>query len=186
MRLVQLLTPDQHVEALSQIDLEDLGRKDIEAIICDLDNTLVPWGSDDISASTVDWLEQVRDEFKVAVVSNALSDRVKRLSERLGVPAIGGATKPRRRGYRRVLKTLSASPQRTAVVGDQLFTDVLGGNRMGMCTILVEPLSERDFPLTKILRFVERKILDYLQRHGYTRLPGGSSDVEGERHSHGG
>lgn len=181
MRLLQLLTPDQCVETISDIDLEALVQKGIEAIICDLDNTLVPWGSDDISPCTVDWLQQVRDRFKVAVVSNALSDRVKRLSKRLGVPAIGGATKPRRQGYRRVLKALRASPEHTAVVGDQLFTDVLGGNRMGMCTILVAPLSQRDFPLTKILRAVESKTLEYLQRHGYARRPGDS--VEEKRHS---
>lgn len=183
MRLLQLLTPDQYVETLAEIDLEDLGRKNIEAIICDLDNTLVPWGSEEISSSTVDWLEQVHDRFKVAIVSNAMSDRVMRVSERLGVPAVGGATKPRRQGYRRVLKTLSASAERTAVVGDQLFTDILGGNRMGMCTILVLPLSGKDFLLTRIVRFVERQALDYLQRRGCTEHPGRPSTVNGKRQS---
>ncbi len=183
MRLVHLMMPDQYVSSLADIDFADLGMDNIEAIICDLDNTLIPWGSEEISSQTVQWLQDVRARrIKVAVVSNAMSNRVKRMGERLNVPAIPGATKPRRRGYRRALQMLEVPPERAAVVGDQLFTDVVGGNRLGMHTILVVPLSSRDFPVTKIIRVVERWALAYLGRYGLTRGP---SDSNGKREREG-
>jgi len=172
--LARFLTPDQYVSSIDKIDLDDLKQAGVEGVICDLDNTLVPFGSETISEVTTDWLGEIQERgFRVVLVSNALSKRVKRLSDRLGVPAIAGATKPRAGAYRRAMKVLDAPPDRCAAVGDQLFTDVVGGNRMGMHTILVVPLSQRDFFMTKLLRLIERWTIGYLQRRGLTGRPEG-------------
>ncbi len=174
MGLVHLLTPDQYLSSIEEIDLDDLEHAGVEAVICDLDNTLVPFGSEEIAESTKKWLREVRDRgFRVVLLSNAMSNRVERLAARLDVPAIAGATKPRAAAYHRAMQVLGAAPGRCAAVGDQLFTDVVGGNRMGMQTILVLPLSRRDFFMTKILRLMERWTICYLQRRGCTERPEG-------------
>ncbi len=172
MSFVDLLVPDQYVERVQQIDLEGLLENGIRALICDLDNTLVAWGSEEITENTRSWLKEVHSKgFEVMIVSNALSGRVNHLAEQLDLPAIPRANKPRRRGYRRALDMLGVCPDETAVIGDQLFTDVVGGNRLGMKTILVIPLAGKDFVGTRAVRMVEKLALNYLTWRGLTRPP---------------
>ena len=77
--------------------------------------------------------------------------------------------KPRRRAFRKALEELKLSVSDVAVLGDQIFTDVLGGNRMGLYTILVTPISDKEFIWTKLMRQFERLILKYLQRKNLIR-----------------
>ena len=89
----------------------------------------------------------------------------------LDVPAISKARKPSRRAFRQALATLGTTEKETAVVGDQLFTDVLGGNRLGLYTVLVMPLSKREFFGTKAIRSLERIVLRRLIRRGLVEKP---------------
>ncbi|MFO7942488.1 MAG: YqeG family HAD IIIA-type phosphatase [Bacillota bacterium] len=168
-----LLVPDMYTSRIECVDLDELEESGIQVLLLDLDNTLVPWGSDRMDEKVLDWLTGARERFCVGLVSNALPDRVKRWAEELDLPAVSRAAKPRRGGYRELLYELEVAPDRAAVVGDQLLTDVIGGNRMGMTTVLVVPLSRREFVGTKIARFFERIILSLLIRAGLTqRLDG--------------
>jgi hypothetical protein len=97
--------------------------------------------------------------FQVYIVSNALPRRVRYFSEKLEVPGIHSARKPRRRGFREALKAMGLKRSEVAVVGDQVFTDVWGGNRMGLFTILVIPLNKKEFLLTRLVRKIERWLL---------------------------
>ena len=81
----------------------------------------------------------------------------------LGIFAISKAIKPRRGAFRRIARRFSLTPPEIAVVGDQLFTDVLGGNRAGMYTILVTPIHKHEFIGTKLVRLFERIILKRLK-----------------------
>ncbi len=81
------------------------------------------------------------------------------LAAALGLPAVTGALKPRRGALRRALSVMGTAPETTALVGDQLFTDILGGNRLGLYTILVRPQSRKEFVLTRLVRRVERAVL---------------------------
>lgn len=165
------MIPRQYVDSLEDIDLEELQRENIQGIICDLDNTLVPWGSDDIADETLQWLQQAGEIFELAMVSNGMAERVEKWAERLSLPAVSRANKPRRGGFRDAIGFLGLSPEVVAVVGDQLFTDVVGGNRMGMYTILVVPLSRREFIGTRLVRLIERTVLYFFNRAGLTRGP---------------
>ena len=166
MRLPQFFIPDAYADSIHSIDLEALKRQQIVGIICDLDNTLVPWDSDAMSPATRAWIQEVGAEFQLALVSNGYVERVERWGQWLDIPAVPKANKPRRGGFRYVLKVLDLAPDQVAVIGDQLFTDVVGGNRMGMHTILVRPLSRREFIGTRIVRAVERLVLRYLRWRG--------------------
>lgn len=97
---------------------------------------------------------------KICIVSNTrYPGRLRRLAEKLQVPFVKGRLKPRKSAFRPALELLGVAPERAAVIGDQIFTDILGGNRLGLYTILVRPLSRREFFGTKISRIFERMIL---------------------------
>jgi hypothetical protein len=88
------------------------------------------------------WLEKVQElGIKLCIMSNSLSStRSVRIAERLGATNVSRARKPSRQGFRRALEALGTKPAATAIVGDQMFTDILGGNRAGIYTIMVKQI----------------------------------------------
>ncbi len=157
--MLERFRPNEVAGSLDQVDLQKLQESGKKGIICDIDNTLLPWDQDIPEKRMVQWLEKASDRgIKVVLLSNALPRRARSLSKQLGIPARAQAVKPRRRGFKKALQILDLEPEEVAVVGDQLFTDIWGGNRMGMYTILVSPQDQKEFFSTKILRFLEMKI----------------------------
>lgn len=165
--MLKFLCPDMYSESVFALTPEELKKKGIKGIICDLDNTLVKWDEPDPGADAVEWLQMMKEHgFKICIVSNTLTERASRISKILSVPAISGAIKPSRRAFIKALGCLGTEPHNTAVIGDQVFTDVLGGNRAGMYTILVVPMSRNEFFMTRLVRIVERYVLRCLQKRG--------------------
>lgn len=153
------LKPDLYYPSILEIDLQDLRKRRIRGIICDMDNTLVSWEKKGVEREMVKWCGEVREQgFKMCLVSNGLLERVEKISHALNVPYVAQAIKPRRRPFKKAAKILDLHPTQLAVIGDQIFTDILGGNRMGMLTILVDPLSKKEFPGTKVTRLIERVV----------------------------
>ena len=163
--MLDLLRPDMMVEAIWDIDVERLRQRGIEGLIVDLDNTIVDWNRNHVREDVRRWLRAAqRAGLRVCIASNARSQvRVSAIAQEIGAQWLAPAGKPSRRGLRRALEMLDTRPQTTALVGDQLFTDVMGGNRAGLFTILVRPLSGRDFPPTKIMRLLEWFVLRRLR-----------------------
>ncbi|NLX91351.1 MAG: YqeG family HAD IIIA-type phosphatase [Firmicutes bacterium] len=161
------LCPNQFVENIYHINLEQLAAEGIRGIIADLDNTLVPWNDNELFPEVLEWIKEVKDRgFKVCIVSNNHSERGDDLAKALNVPAIWRAVKPRRSSFRKALRIMDLNPAKVAVIGDQVFTDILGGNRLGLHTILVRPLNKREFFVTRLIRHVERMILFILCQRG--------------------
>lgn len=164
---MRLLRPAEYHRSIFEIDLDKLKQKGYRAIMLDLDNTMVRWNHPDPTPGLLQWLEGVRQKgFAACIVSNNSGSRVSEFAAKVGVPFIPKATKPRRKGFREAMARLGVEPEQTVVVGDQIFTDVLGGNRSGAYTILVVPIDPREFFLTQIVRKVERRVLRYLNRKG--------------------
>lgn len=154
------LMPDEYIASVFDLDLGKLKGLGIEALLIDLDNTLLPRNSLEIPPLLFKWLEQVEDMgFKVCLISNNWPKRVRQVAERLQVPLVARAGKPMKKAFEKGLRKLETPPQKTAIIGDQLFTDILGGRRLSLRTILVKPVSENDLPHTKILRWLERLVL---------------------------
>lgn len=165
--MLQILCPDECLASVYDIDLAALRRKGIRALILDLDNTLVSWDRQEVSDELKNWIQKAKSlGFSACIASNGLTERVMSLAQELQVPAIPKAVKPRKRPFRRALALLGATPEEAAVVGDQIFTDILGGNRMDLYTILINPLSQRELRTTRMVRRVERRILDRFSRRG--------------------
>ncbi|MBS3984963.1 MAG: YqeG family HAD IIIA-type phosphatase [Selenomonadales bacterium] len=162
---MKYLLPSMYVESIYHIDLAKLRARGIDTIISDLDNTLVPWVENKVNPELKQWLENLKAQgFKVCLVSNALERRIAHFRTELNVPGLSRANKPSRKAFRQALALLGSRPETTAMIGDQVFTDVLGGNRLGLFTILVVPLSDRDFFTTRIVRIFERWVLRHMAR----------------------
>jgi HAD superfamily phosphatase (TIGR01668 family) len=155
-----VLRPDAFARRLATISLEDLAARGFRGIIVDLDNTLVGYGQEHILPDDAAWIARARaGDFRVCLVSNNFDERVRRVGSELGVPAISSALKPLPRGFREALTVLGTRKDETVVVGDQLFTDVLGAKLLGLHAILTEPLVAHDWLGTRVLRFFERLLL---------------------------
>jgi len=102
-------------------------------------------------------------------MSNSLfSSRSVRIAQRLGATNVGRARKPSRQGFRRALEALGTAPAETAIVGDQMFTDILGGNRAGIYTIMVKQLHHHEFAYTRyVSRPPERLLLRIFKKRGH-------------------
>lgn len=164
---LQQLMPDEYVASVFDIDLERLWEQGKRLLLTDLDNTLVPWNHETSPAPLLAWLERARVRgFLVCIVSNNRSQRVQTFATRTGIAAIGKARKPRPDAFRQALQQFDVRPEQAVMVGDQLFTDVRGGNRMGLHTILVLPIDPLEWWGTRLMRQIERVTLHRLRRRG--------------------
>lgn len=160
-----LLYPDIYVKSILDISIHMLEQLDIKAFIMDLDNTLTEWNSNEISDDILDWFVRMKAEgYKACILSNNGEQRVITVAQKLGIPYIYRAHKPSRRAFYRAVELMQVHKAQTAVVGDQIFTDVLGGNRAGLFTILVSPIARREFAGTKISRVLEFFVLRKLKK----------------------
>ncbi len=113
----------------------------IEGLVLDVDETLVPIKTAAVSDALHTWVQQTRDVVSIWLVSNNVSDsRIGGIAQTLELPYLIGAVKPSRRKLRQAVNAMGLPAERVAMVGDRLFTDVLAGNRLGMFTVLVDPM----------------------------------------------
>jgi HAD superfamily phosphatase (TIGR01668 family) len=118
-----------------------LNQYQIKGLILDVDETLVPLRSKEASAELREWVQQIRQVASLWLVSNNLSEaRISSIAKSLDLPYILAARKPSRRNLKKAAAAMELPVEQVAMVGDRLFTDVLAGNRLGMFTILVEPM----------------------------------------------
>lgn len=159
--------PDQFVKNIFEITPTLLKERGVKGIITDLDNTLVEWDRPLATPKLIEWFEEMKKhEIKVTIVSNNNESRVKKFSEPLNIPFIFAARKPMGRAFNRALREMSVNKEEAVVIGDQLLTDVLGGNRSGFHTILVVPVAQTDGFTTRINRKIERRILNWFRKKG--------------------
>ncbi len=154
------IRPNLVAPSVHEVDYEALRSRGVRAVLFDLENTLCPWRAGELDPPTWALLEGLRGRgLRLAVLTNAALPSghplLRALCER-GIPVVTKARKPLMRGFRRALGQLGVSPGQAAVVGDQLLTDVLGGRRVGLLTVLVDPLTPRESLPTRFNRKVER------------------------------
>lgn len=166
--MLKWLLPHQVAGKIYDIDLDALRAEGVSGIIADLDNTLVGAREPSATPELIEWLDRVRSlGFRVVIVSNNRRARVSKFAEPHGIPYIYSARKPVRTSFRKALDLLGLPAGQTVVVGDQMLTDVLGANRMGMRSILVTPIAPSDEGImTRINRLIERAALRRLTRRG--------------------
>ncbi|MGJ9457037.1 YqeG family HAD IIIA-type phosphatase [Oceanobacillus sp. CF4.6] len=159
--------PNEHVKSVFDIQPVTLKNRGIKGIITDLDNTLVAWDVKDATPEVIQWFKLMKDhDIKVTIISNNNQERVEVFTEPLGTPFVFSARKPLSKAFKTVAKEMGLKKEEVVVIGDQLLTDVLGGNLADLYTILVVPIVQTDGKITKFNRKIERRILNYFRRKG--------------------
>ncbi|SER72951.1 hypothetical protein SAMN04487944_10916 [Gracilibacillus ureilyticus] len=159
--------PNEHVKSVLDITPAKLKDMGIKGVITDLDNTLVAWDVMDATPEVTEWFKEMKDyNIKVTIISNNDRERVSVFSEPLEAPYVYSARKPLNHAFKRAAKQMGLKKEEIVVIGDQLMTDVLGGNVGGFHTILVVPIKKTDGKITRINRMIERRILNWMRRKG--------------------
>jgi len=155
-----VLAPDYYHVSVADIDLDQLRNRGIDTLLVDLDNTLLPRNSGEVTEFAREWARLTAEKgFKVCIVSNNWHQRVSSVASALGFELVAKALKPLPFAFLVALKRVGSSRAKSAVVGDQMFTDIAGGKLLGLTTVLVTPLSASDLPHTLVLRKLERVLL---------------------------
>ena len=151
--------PKGYFIKVSEISLEYLKENGIKGLILDVDNTLIDYYRN-MSEVTINWANNLKKNgIKMFILSNSnKKDKVKEVASKLGLEYSFFGTKPLKRGFKKAKKMLNLENIEIAAVGDQIFTDVIGSNRMKMFSILVEPIEEKDIFITLLKRPIENYI----------------------------
>lgn len=152
-----LLVPHIVVDHISDVAPEFLLQLGMRHALIDLDNTLLAWGSEELDQEVRDWVKAaLAAGIKICVLSNTRSYRVAFYALQLEVPYVGVALKPSRAAARGAMRLLNCTHEDTVIIGDQIFTDILLGRRLGLYTILVKPMAMREQFWMRVVRRIER------------------------------
>jgi len=156
---MELLTPDLEFDRIEDITFELLESRGITALLIDIDNTLVSRATSRIDDSVFEWVRGMKQAgVSCCLLSNNWHKVIHDYADELGVPVVGKAMKPLPVAYVKALSTIGAHRASTAVVGDQLLTDILGARLCVMPCFLIKPLSTTDLWYTRIFRKIEQRI----------------------------
>ncbi len=158
--------PDVYQKSIYTINYQKLKENGIKCILLDLDNTMIPAKSKTVTGKLEQLIDELKKDFKVIVFSNAIKKRVKPIAEKLALDYYAFALKPMQKYYLKALKEYRFKECEVAIIGDQIQTDILGGNRVGITTILVNPVSSKDFSFTRLNRYLEKRKMEKMCRKG--------------------
>lgn len=157
---MKIFKPDIILRRITDITPEMLKETGVTALLLDVDNTLSTHHGTVLVDGLEEWLSEVKENgIKLIVVSNSKRFRIEPFAARIDLPFVSLACKPLPFGYSKALKTLSVKRGTSAIVGDQIFTDVLGANLFGIKSVLVRPVRLEDGWSFKVRRYFEKKIL---------------------------
>ena len=163
MSIAKRCIPDHYFESIYAVDYQMLKEQGINTLFFDLDNTLIAYDETELGSHTVDFINALLEDFKIVIISNSGYQRVSKAAKKY--PFVWHATKPFKFGLKRALNLAKASIDQTALFGDQLMTDMLGGHRFGCVSILVNPAKRSsDRWMTKINRAMERRVLKKIMK----------------------
>ncbi|MFW8053970.1 MULTISPECIES: YqeG family HAD IIIA-type phosphatase [Vagococcus] len=158
--------PTWMIEAIYDITPEQLKAHGIEAVLTDLDNTLIAWNNPDGTPELLAWIETMKEaNIPVIVVSNNKASRIDRAVKHLGLEYVSRAMKPFQKGFNEVERKYNLPKEKLIMIGDQLMTDIKGANNAGIRNVLVKPIVETDAWNTKFNRAREKRIKKHLYKN---------------------
>lgn len=160
--MLDKFVPDLYAQSIYRIDYKKLKKKGIELVIFDLDNTIATYEEKRASKEATELMFKIKDlGLTPILMTNSGRERGAGFRDSLEIDTCASAKKPLKRSYIKVMNLYKKTPEKIACVGDQLLTDVYGANKMGMTSILINPLSKKDRKVTYFNRFIE-KILFFI------------------------
>ena len=165
MTILESFYPDQWKESTYSLPFEKLYEEGYRGIIFDIDNTLVPHGAD-ADERSIQLFKRLKEiGFKTVLLSNNKEPRVKRFNEKIGTRYIYKAGKPKKANYIKAMDLMETKKSNTLFVGDQIFTDVWGAKRIGIYSILVQPINPKEEIQIVLKRYLERIVLYFYQKN---------------------
>lgn len=156
---MEIYVPDIYQKNIYEIDYEVLVSRGIKCLIFDLDNTLVTIMESIPSEETKKLFKKLKDmKFKIYIASNSIKARVKPFHEELKVDYIYSVKKPKIDKIDELIKSTKFGLDEIAMIGDSMTDDIICGNTIGVTTILLDPISKKEYPFAKIRRMKEKKI----------------------------
>ena len=154
-----MIYPNEYFDKIDKITIEYLQKNKIKALILDMDNTLINV-KEEMPENIENWAKGLKGQGeKLIIVSNSnKKSKIEKTANKIGIKYIVFAKKPLKSGLKKAMKILGEKPENIAVVGDQIFTDIIGGNRCKMKTILIDSLEKKDFWYTAWKRPIEDNI----------------------------
>lgn len=163
--ILSLFKPKSYVHSVYEINVEELVKQGIRLLLCDIDNTLVAYHEEIPPQKAIAWFQRCEKAgLQIILISNNKRARVAPFAQVGKLDYHAFSCKPFKGSYKRILKKMKMSTQEVACTGDQLLTDILGGNRMQIHTIFLDPLVDYDSAHTGFSRFFEKYILRYLSK----------------------
>lgn len=164
--MLELYKPDMYQNTIYNIDYKKLKSCGIKCLLFDLDNTIVPVNIKKPSRKLKDFVERLKDMgFKIIIISNSSRNRLSQFKKILEVDCAASARKPSLKKYKKILSEFKYNESDVAAIGDQLVTDIYGGNKAGIFTVLVDPISKYELVWTKINRIKEKFIIRKLEKN---------------------
>lgn len=166
--ILERFFPDIYIKSVYELPVEKLKKMGIRGLVFDIDNTVAPFDLAEPDDDLIELFLYLRKQgFRLCIFSNNNKERVHLFNKKLKTLAVHRAGKPGVRKLKRALKKLKLSPQNTALVGDQVFTDIWCGHKAGLTCILTAPICNRDQLVTKVKRGLEKQVLKvYFKREG--------------------
>ena len=161
-----ILYPNLLLKSVKEITIELLDKNNLKALILDVDNTLINI-EQKLEPQVIEWANKMKqNNIKLYILSNTNDkEKVGKVAKALDIPYMNLAKKPFKKGFFKVQEILQEKPENIATVGDQIFTDVIGGNRCNMFTILVEPIQKKEYWYTAWKRPIENVIKNKFKKH---------------------
>ena len=164
--------PKEYFNSVTDITIEFMEKNNLKGLILDVDNTLIDYHKN-LDEKIIEWCKDLKEKnIKMCILSNTNKlEKVTKVANALDLKFYYFAKKPLKFGFKKAQKYLGLEAQNIAVVGDQIFTDIIGGNRMKMFPILVKPLAEKDIIFTKIKRPIENLVIkSYISKKNEGKL----------------
>ncbi len=161
-----IFKPSMYKKSIFDIDYKKLQDQGITCLVFDLDNTLGLISNKKCPRKTKMLLRKLQEDFLILISSNNTRSRIKPYLKDLGIEGVSWSMKPTTRGLRKIKKNYRLTKKEMCIIGDQIVTDILCGNRFRIKTILVDPMGEKDLKITKINRMFENYIIKKYEKKG--------------------
>lgn len=154
------LQPKMYFRTIEDISVKTLKKRGVKGLILDIDNTLVPPHTPEADDRAKRFVKRMEEEFKICIVSNNIYERAEKFANSFPVDFICDGNKPAKKPFLLAIEKLKLEPSEIAVIGDQIFTDVWGANRMNMISVLVNPICDKEGKFVKFKRILEKMVFN--------------------------
>lgn len=156
--------PDIYTKSIYTVPYDKLKQEGIKCLLFDLDNTIAPYHEQKVEEKTKNLIEELKQDFIVIIFSNSPKKRIQNFKDTLQIDCLANAKKPFKISFLKIFNEFKLNENEVAIIGDQLYTDILGGNKVGIMTVLVNPISKKYPFWTKIGRLNEKRIVNGLKK----------------------